>query len=69
MTKALRHLAECFVGLPEFARRWIDKRDPDRHVGENFFVEDNFALDPPGGFGLAAIKNSAEPGEHCREQH
>jgi len=65
----LRHLAKCFVGLQKFLRGRIDKGDADRHVGEDLFAENNFALDPAGGFRLAAIKNSTKPGKDCSKSH
>src|SRR5205809_5783248 len=32
-------------------------------------LENNFALDPAGGFRLAAIKNSTKPGKDCSKSH
>ena len=67
--ESFRHLPEGFVGLREFFRDRIDKGDADRHVRENFLVENHFALNAAGGFGLAAIKNSAEPREDSGQHH
>src|SRR5207245_4658382 len=56
ISKALRHLRKSLVGLKKTSRNRIDKSNPTRHVGENFFAENNFAFDAPGGFGLAPIQ-------------
>src|ERR1700693_1843517 len=62
--ETLRHLCKRFVGLQKFPRGWIDKGDPDRHVGEDLFVENNFTLNPACGFSLPPVKSAAEPGEN-----
>ena len=67
--ESLRHLAKCFVGLREFFRDWIDEGDADRHVGEDFFIENHFPLDAARGFGLATIKNSTKPCEDGSQRH
>ena len=64
----MRHLAKCFVRLQKLLRARIDERDADGHVGEDFLVEDDFALDPAGSFGLTAIKSAAEPCENGNGQ-
>src|SRR5437016_13907401 len=47
----------------------IDKCDTRRHVGENFFVEDNLTLETACRFSLATIKLAAEPGEYGRQRN
>src|SRR5262249_46313010 len=59
LAKSLRHLRESFVCLCELFRNRIDERDSDRHVGEDLLVKYDFPFDPPGGFSLPAIENSA----------
>ena len=42
----------------------IDQGDAVGHIGENFFAEHHFALDPPCGLDLAPIEFATQPGEN-----
>ena len=64
LAETFRHVSERLVCLEEMARLRIDQRDAARHVRENLFVENNFALDPPRGFGLAARHSSRDQRRH-----
>jgi len=65
--ETFRHLRERLIRLEEMAGFRIDQRDPARHVCQDFFVENNFALNPPRGFGLPPRHSSGEPG--CDRSH
>ena len=47
-------------------RSRIDQRDTARHVGQNLFVKDDFALDAACSFRLASVEFSEEPRCNCR---
>src|ERR1700730_19384678 len=61
--ESVRHLGESIVRLQKAPSRWIDKRDPGRHVGENFLVKNYFALQTPGRFRLPAVQLAAKDGK------
>src|SRR5713101_5418220 len=68
-SKSLCHLGKCLICLKKMTRSWIDKGDADRHVRQNFFIENNFALDTPRRLGLAPIKSTAKPGKNSCQPH
>ena len=61
-TEPFRHIDERLVRLKKMARFRVDQSDTARHVRQDFFVEDDFALDSSRGFGLAPRNSSCEPG-------
>src|SRR5437899_783987 len=66
--KAVRHMDESVICLQKSAGSRIDKCDTRRHVGENFFVEDNLTLETACRFSLATIELAAEPSEYGGER-
>src|SRR5689334_3398004 len=58
--KASRHLGKRLVNLDKSMRLRIDKRDAGRHVRQDFFVEDRFALEFARRLQMAPIKPSAD---------
>src|SRR5437667_10607131 len=68
ISKTTRHLRESPVRLKKTPRNRVDKSDAARHVRENFFVKDNFPLDPPRRLGLAPVKPAGERGENGGER-
>ena len=61
LSETPRHLRERVVGLQEISRFRIDQGDAARHVGQDLFVKNHFALDAARRFGLASVKFSEKP--------
>ena len=69
ISETLRHLGKSLVGLKKTSRNRIDKSNATRHVGENFFIENNFAFDTPCGFDLAPVELACAPRANgCADQ-
>ena len=67
ISKTLRHLRERIVCLEKTARLRIDEGNTARHVGQDFFVEDNLPFDASLGFQLALVKPAAQPRDDGRK--
>src|SRR4029453_18988577 len=67
IAETLRHMCKSVIRLEKTPRFRIDESDAAGHVGQDFFIKDDFALDAPLGFHLALIKPAAKPREHCRQ--
>ena len=53
--------------MEKTAGSWIDESDSAGHVGQHFFVEDDFALQTLFGFQLPLVIPAAQPCEDCSE--
>ena len=53
--------AKASFAWRKLPRLGIDERDAARHIGENLFIEDYFALDSARGFALATGELAREP--------
>src|SRR5262249_30098376 len=67
ISKTLRHLRERVVCLEKTARLRIDQGNTARHVGQDFFVEDNLPFDASFGFQLVLVKAAAKPRKYGSE--
>src|SRR6266404_855574 len=67
IAETLRHMRKSVIRLEKTARFRIDEGDTAGHVGQDFFVKDDFALDAPFGFHLALIKPAGKPCTHGDE--
>ena len=67
--KPSRHPLERFVRLEEAPCLGIDQRNAARHVGQDFVVKSDFALDARGRFSLSLVKLSGQPGNDSRRDN
>src|SRR5438067_345637 len=63
IAKTLRHVGKSIIGMEKTAGSWIDESDSAGHVGQHFFVEDDFTLQTLFGFQLSLVIPAAQPCE------